>query len=53
MANITPLTAKLQTFKNTVSTSISSMETAKNEIANYLNEALTPMNLLIMGLHRR
>ncbi len=50
MANITPLTAKLQTFKNTVSTSISSMETAKNEIANYLNEALTSYESAYNGI---
>lgn len=50
MANITPLTAKLQAFKDTVSPSISSMESTKNEIANYLNEATTAYESAYNGI---
>lgn len=50
MANIIPLTAKLQAFKDTVSPSISSMENTKNEIANYLNEATTTYESAYNGI---
>ena len=45
MANIIPLTDKLQAFKNTVTPSISTMENTKTEIANYLKASLADIDV--------
>ena len=50
MANMNPLSPTLQSFKDTVLSSISSLQSAKEEIAQSLNEASTSFDSAYSGI---
>ena len=50
MANITPLTEKLKLFNDTVTPKLSSMDSEKNDISMYLNDAITSCDSAISGI---